>query len=269
MHEIRPIQKFEDDLAPARLMLRVYRLLDCQDNIQGEGEFVDKLRETIEASSSEELMVLHNEIFLGIVRERADVRRRDLKTSTLRHLLRQATVLSCTAMEVYLPALVRLHLPTVVRIRGREFTNQDGVVNEYLAKLNFTLEDVLRATAIEDGPLFIANKILSFIEFQYLGGTKGVAVASGLLGLQQPWDRLAEQLDRDGRELKRILRAAAQRRNDIVHRGDRTVDSPEDGPADIPFSWTNQTVETISSVCHALNELVDEHMREMQQGGEA
>ena len=38
---IRPIQAFEDNIRPAQLMLHVYRLLDCGDAIQTEGEFLE------------------------------------------------------------------------------------------------------------------------------------------------------------------------------------------------------------------------------------
>ena len=266
MLEIRPIQKLEDDLAPARLMLRVYRLLDCQDAIQTDGDFVERIRGAIEAASSEDLMILQNEIFLGIVRERADVRRSDLKSATLAHLLRQATVLSCTALEAYLPTLLLQHLPTVVRIRGRDFAQQDANVAGYLKNLSFSLEEVVHSTSDEDGALFIANKILNHIKFQYLAGEKGVATACGLLGIQKPWNQLAERLDRDDRDLKRTLRSATQRRNDIVHRGDRSTEDPTGEPVEIAYSWALQAVETISLVCHALNELVEEHMRDLQQG---
>lgn len=261
---IRPIQKLEDDIAPARLMLRVHRLLDCQDTILTEGALVERLRELIEAASSEELMVLQNELFVGLVRERAAMRARDLKSATLGHLLRQAVVLSCTALDIYLPALLTEHMPDAVRVRGRSLLADDAQVRGYLKDLTFSVEEVLRATS-EDGSIYIANKILSFIKFKYLAGVGGIAVACRLVGIEQPWSKLAENLGRDERDLKTTIRGATERRNDIVHRGDRDPDQPEGGPRSIGFAWAHQAVETIASVCHALDEVVEAHMRALRK----
>ena len=39
-----PWQIFEDNVRPADLLLRVYRLLDTNDKLQTEGQMVDALR---------------------------------------------------------------------------------------------------------------------------------------------------------------------------------------------------------------------------------
>lgn len=70
---VRPIQAFEDNVRPGKLMLQVYRLLDSGDAIQTAGEFVDKLRALVRAAATEDLMVVQNEIFVGLIRERAQV----------------------------------------------------------------------------------------------------------------------------------------------------------------------------------------------------
>lgn len=261
---IRPIQKLEDDIAPARLMLRVHRLLDCQDRILTDGELVERLREVIAAASSEELMVVQNEIFVGLVRERADLRARDLKSATLGHLLRQAVVLSCTALDTYLPALLAEHLPEAVKVRGRQLLADDKQVKEYLDELKFGVDDVLRATD-DDGHLFIAGRILSFIRYKYLAGLRGIAVTAALLGIQQPWSTIAQALGREERDVKNTLKAATERRNDIVHRGDRDEGDPQGDPREIRYSWAHQGVETIASVCHALDEIATRHMRELRE----
>ncbi len=166
----QPIQTFEDSLRPAKLMLRVYRLLDSNDNIQTDGDFVGKVRTLVSAAASEDLLVVQNEIFLGIVREKALCPRSDLKRSTLCHLLRQAVVASCTALDVYLPALLRVHLPAVIALVGREFYPKDEEVKKYFSDLKFGLDEVLRVMTDEEdsATLFIAIKILGNTEFRYL-----------------------------------------------------------------------------------------------------
>ena len=67
----RPIQGFEDNLRPAKLMIDMYRLLDCADEIQTDGDFVDRLRDLVKAAATEDLMVVQNELFVGLVREKS------------------------------------------------------------------------------------------------------------------------------------------------------------------------------------------------------
>jgi hypothetical protein len=103
---LSPRQTFEDNMRPAQLLLRVYRLLDANDVIMTEGEMVTSLRSLVQASAGEDLMLVYNELFLGLVRERAQIPRSTLRQVSLCHLLRQAVVASCTALETYLPALL-------------------------------------------------------------------------------------------------------------------------------------------------------------------
>src|SRR5262245_25772888 len=134
---LRPIQAFDDNIRPASLMLQVYRLLDCGDAILTEGEFVQRLRELVRASATEDLMVVQNEIFLGLVRERASLPKSHLKSSMLAHLLRQAIVASCTALDAFLPGLLRQHLPSIIEVKSRDFIPQDDAVREYCEELTF------------------------------------------------------------------------------------------------------------------------------------
>jgi len=65
--------------------------------------------------------VISNGIFLGLIRELAEVSPASIKRSALCNLLRQAVVTACTALETYLPTLLRSQLPEVINLRGRDF----------------------------------------------------------------------------------------------------------------------------------------------------
>lgn len=252
-----PRQTFEDNLRPAELLLRVYRLLDADDHILSEGDLVTALRGVVQASAEEELLVVYNELFLGLVRERAQVPRAVLRRSTLCHLLRQAVVASCTALETYLPALLRANLPVLIRARGRDFIPAgDTQMQDYFSELQFNLEETLRLLADENAAEFISNKILGLANFKYLSSRKGVYVTGVLLGLPKPWDDIAEHLKRDKKELMSVMEDTVKRRNDIVHRADRTQDQPGGEMQEIAFAWTQQSVDTIKHICLALDELV-------------
>ena len=128
---LSPKQTFQDNIRPAELLLQVYSLLNADDQIMTEGDLVDSLREIVEATADEDVMVVYNELFLGMVRERASMPKSTLRRSTLCHLLRQSVVVSCTALDAYLPALLRTNLPIIIRAMGRDFIPvTDGKVQE-------------------------------------------------------------------------------------------------------------------------------------------
>jgi len=258
---LRPIQAFDDNIRPASLMLQVYRLLDCGDTILTDGEFVGRLRELVRASATEDLMVVQNEIFLGLVRERANLPKSHLKSSMLAHLLRQAIVASCTALDAFLPGLLRQHLPAVIAVKGRDFIPADETIRDYCDGLKFTVEEVLRLMGDEkEATLYISNKLLALSNFKYLADKRGVHVVGALLGLSNPWELIAEHLGRDRRELVSTLDLTVKRRNDIVHRADRSQGDLEGDQQPISYVQAEQGVDTIKHVCHALNELVDRSM---------
>ena len=276
-----PRQIFEDNIYPADILLQVYRLLDTNDQMFTEGELVEQLRTLVNARSQEYLMLIYNDIFLGLVREKAHLPVDTLRRSTLAHLLRQAVVVSCTAMDTYLPALLKANLATTIKAKGRDFIPvTDGDVMQYfsLKGLTFSLEETMRLISetnysgnVEYASSFIANKILTVSQKLYLSTSKGVHVVGRLLGIENPWDRIVEHLGRNipekenapGKsELKSILDTTVERRNSIVHRGDRRADNPEGEPEEITFSSTRQSVDTVEHVCIALDELVTSNMEE-------
>ena len=264
---LSPRQTFDDNMRPALLLLRVYRLLDSNDNILTEGELLDALREIVQASTDEDLMLIYNEIFVGLVRERAQLPRSTLRQATLCHLLRQAVVASCTALETYLPALLRANLPVMIRARGRDFVPRgDQTFQDYFADLQFSLDETLRLLGDENAPEYISNKILGLANFKYLSSRKGIHVVGVLLGLSEPkpWDAIAAHLNRDKRELMNTLEDTVRRRNDIVHRADRPQTDPGGEAQAITYAWTQQAVDTINHICLALDELVAARVAELE-----
>ncbi len=262
---LKPVTAFEDNLRPAKLMLQVYRLLECGDQLLTDGQFVDRLRAVVKASASEDLIVLQNEIFLGLIRERAGMAKASLKTATLSNLLRQAVVASCTALDAFLPMLLRVHLPYYIACKGREFFPDDQAVREYCKDLQFGLDELLRLLADPNATLYISNKLLGLSTFKYLGHRNGIHVVGAMLGISKPWDAIALQLSRDKKELMRVLDDTVKRRNDIVHRADRSVNGPDAEQQLIAYEQALHGVDTIEVVCLALSGLVERRMRDLQQ----
>ncbi|MFZ5915463.1 MAG: HEPN domain-containing protein [Chloroflexota bacterium] len=261
---LSPKQTFLDNMRPAQLLLQVYRLLESSDNLTTQGNLLNALRGIVGAPADEDLMLIYNEIFLGLVRERANLPRSTLRQVTLCHMLRQAVVASCTAIETYLPALLRANLPIMIRARGRDFVPQgDKIVRDYF-KLQFSLDETLRLLGDPNAAEYISNKIVGYIDFSYLSGERGVHVIGALLGLSDPWNQIATHLSRTVDELKRTLNETIKRRNDIVHRADRPQDDSGGEQQSITFAWAQQAVDTVNHVCLALDELVAARVSELE-----
>lgn len=263
---LSPRQAFEDNIRPAELLLRVYRLLET-DSIATSGDMITSLREVLGCDANEELMLLCNEVFLGLIRERAQIPASALKRSALDNLLRQSVVVASTALETYLPSLLRTNLPPVIEAKGRDFIPQDGELNDYFKELTFDLPETMRILGEpEAAPLFIANRILGLTNFKYLSSRKGIHAVGALLSLEKPWQEIADKLQRDRRDLMNIVDETARRRNDIVHRADRAQSDPTGDTQTISYSWAKQSVDTITHVCLALDELVNARIAELKMG---
>jgi hypothetical protein len=262
---LSPRQIFEDNIRPADLLLKVFRLLD-HDAPNTEAQLLRALRDLVKADKDEGLTVIYNEIFLGLIRERADVTPASIKHSALCNLLRQAVVTASTAMETYLPVLLREHLPRVIDRQGRDFVprKDEDIKNQFRA-LTFALDEAVRIVADPGAPLYIANKMISSLNFSYLSGRRGIHVTGALLGLDNPWRLIADELGREENEIKKTLDATVRRRNDIVHRADRSQDDPAGPPQEIGYPWAKQAVETIRVVCLALDDLVAARLKELNE----
>ena len=129
---LQPYAAFEDNLKPALLMLDVYRLLITEDGPKDAHELVEQLRRLIGCEDDEELLLLQSEMFIGLIRERAEVTKGRLKPKFLTNLLRQAVVCSVTALETYLPALLREHLTRAIELSGRDLLSGKKHFARYL-----------------------------------------------------------------------------------------------------------------------------------------
>jgi hypothetical protein len=260
---LSPRQIFEDNIRPSDLLLKVFRLLE-HDAPNTEAGLQRALRELVKAEKDETLTVIYNEIFLGLIRERAEISDSSIKHSALCNLLRQGVVTACTALETYLPTLLRNQLPEVIKLRGRDFVPRDKEISEQFRNLTFNLDECLRVLTSPD-PLFIANKMISFVNFSYLSGKRGIHVTGALLGIDNPWREIADRLRRDEEELKKTLDDAVNRRNDIVHRADREKKDPDGEAQEIGYAWSRQAVDTVRVVCLCLDELVATRLRELRE----
>lgn len=263
-------QFFEETFRPAKLLIEVYRLLD-NDGIQIDHDWIKQLRPLVGAGAEEELMMLWNGVFLGLVMEAASVRKSSLRRDVLKNLLRQSVVCACTAMESYLQVLLDEHLTEVIRLRRYDvWPKGDKEAIEYFRDFNLGLEGALRLIVGDSDPFAaLSRSLLGYFKFKNLGSDKAVKTAGMMLGLDSPWKQISQHLGRDEADLINGIRTTFKRRNDIVHRGDREL-GQEAGPRqDLNYEWTKHAVETVENVCLSLGELTSRRLTELRSLKEA
>ena len=258
-------QFFEETFRPAKLLIEVYRLLD-NDGIQTEHDWIKQLRPLVGAGADEELMLLWNGVFLGLVMEAASVRKSSLRRDVLKNLLRQSVVCGCTAMESYLQVLLDEHLTEIIRLRGYEvWPKGDKEAIEYFKDFNLGLEGALRLIVGDSDPFAtLARSLLGYFKYKNLGSDKAVKTAGMMLGLEAPWKQISQHLGRDEADLINGIRTIFKRRNDIVHRGDRELGQEAGLREDLNYEWTKHAVETVENVCLSLGELTGKRLAELK-----
>lgn len=254
---------FEDNIRPADLLLKVYRLLE-HDAPNSEEGMLRTLRDLVRAEQDEGLMVICNDVFLGLIRERAEVQPKHVRKAALCNLLRQAVVIACTGLETYLPSVMNAHFEELIRVKGRGFINiKDKEVAGHLETVRFNLSETLQLLA-EPAPLIVANKVRSFLETN-LSGRRGVHVVGVLFGIEDPLGGIGAKLGRKPTELGKFIDDTVSRRNDIVHRADRNRLNMAGDPQPITLGFAMQAVDSIRHVVTCLDEMIQDQMTQLRE----
>src|SRR5215468_8052341 len=133
---------FEAHYRSADVLLRVYRLLESEQGPVTTHRMIPTIRTMIASAEDEEIILLLNELFIGIVRDRADLKPSFFRRDTLDLLLRQAVVAACSALDVYMPHLLNAHLPDVILIRQRNFLPNTGEMRNFFIDFRLKLDDI-------------------------------------------------------------------------------------------------------------------------------
>ena len=219
-----PKQVFEDSFRMAELLIHVYRLFD-NDGLKTEGQMVTSLRGLLECEKDEQIQLIINAVFLGCIRESANVPGAQLKPQSLQNLLRQAVVSGCTAYETYLSTLLAEHILTVIEVRQQDFFPTDSDVVKYFDGLSLGINEAFRLLNQDDRAVFLRSKIVTFVQKKNLGSVAGLKTVGLLLGVEDPWDSLAAHLHKERKDLTKTMGDAIERRNAIVHKADRDLGS--------------------------------------------
>jgi hypothetical protein len=175
-------------------------------------------------------------------------------------LLRQAVVAACSAVDVYYPALLRQHLTQVIKVKERNFLPGDGITKDFLKDFRLKLEDSLRLISDAEPSRVLGDLFVEHIKNKTLSNSQGVIVSLQILGVEEVWNKLAAQIGQPKEALIKQFDALVSRRNDIVHRGDRSSKDPIGPAQSIGYAWADSHIHAARSVVQASDELVQAQM---------
>lgn len=256
-----PLTSFEDSFRTAEILLRVYRLLHTEGGPFREHELLDGVRTLLQIEAEEELLLFLNNMFVGVIREQADVRRTYFREERLALLLRQAVTTACTSLDVYLENLLKYYLPSVIRAKQRNFLPDHRTVRSLFRHFRLELPDVLRLVDAGDPYVILAQQVLRYLERQTLANMDGMEATCRLLGLNDPWQQIADRLGRRDQDVRDHIQALIRRRHDIVHRGDRPMG--DDDVQRITLEWAESHVDSLKHAIRAVDNLTQEAMEDI------
>lgn len=265
---MQPLTIFETHFSVAQVLLKVHRLLETDASPAQVQSALPKVRDAVGCESDEQVILLLNDLFLGLVRQQADLPPDYFRSDNLSLLLRQATVSACTAMDVFFPSLLEQYLPTVVRVKRRNFLPKSGEVKTLFENFRLRLEDIPALLEEDDADVrwnILARRILDYCRDRVTFATvQGVTATMTLLGIEKPWAEVAERAGVPETALRNQIQAVVKRRNDVSHRGDRPVGQPDAPPQSIDYAWTYANVSAIQSVALACDALAKESLRGLE-----
>ncbi|MCL4487041.1 MAG: hypothetical protein M1570_02775 [Chloroflexi bacterium] len=264
-----PLVDFESNFRSAETLIKVYRLLETPDGPQTKHALMERVRELLMAGKEEELVLLVNELFFGVIRENADIRNSVFRRDNLCLLLRQSIVAACSAIDVYFPALLKANLPQIIRIKQRNFLPNDKNTRDFLREFNLTMDETLRLMADPTPEQVLGEYFFEYVKRRTFSTSQGVGVSLLFLGADDGWTKIAARLGTNKEPLSKLFDSLVSRRNDIVHRGDRGSKDPTGAIQDISLSWASSHVQTARNVVQASDELVRQAMDSLREAAPA
>lgn len=264
---MQPITMFDSHFRAAEVLLKVYRLLDSDADDGRQADYIVKLREVANAGADEAVILLLNDLFFGLVRERPSISQTFFGRPNLSLLLRQTVVSACTAMDVFFPALLDKYLPAVVDIRQRNFLPVNGEVKDLFKDFRLRLDEIgALLEPVETSARWeaLTTKVLDHCKSKTLSNVDSISAVLLMIGIDEPWKRIAARAGLPEKSLRDQINNLIKRRNDIVHRGDRTVTQTDDEPRAIDFTWTQSHVMAVQSVVHACDAMADEATHQLR-----
>lgn len=257
---MRPLTLFEAHFRAAQGLLKVYRLLENESSATDD-ELARRLRGVLDITVDESVVLLFNDLLVGLVRERAETQPTFFKQLNLSLLLRQAVVSACTAMDVFFPALLEEYLPEVIRVKQRNWQPSDGDARALLSDFRLKVDElagILEPETVAERWQLFSTRVLAHLRDKTLSNPRGIQATMTILGVDNPWQRIADRSGITANALRQQVQNLTSRRNDIIHRGDRPVGNTDGEPQPIDYAWANAHINAVNSTVAACDTLARE-----------
>jgi len=175
-------------------------------------------------------------------------------------LLRQAIIVSCTALESFFWDALRENVLTIVKARR---TGAD----KSLRDLTFTLGDYISIQQYNDPDLRLKQIILKNFERSTLYDVDSIEKITSTMTVNRFWEGVEEKTGEPAKNLKRQISELIDRRNKIAHRADRPDDGEESdgqGLRPIKLPWVNVRVQACNTLVTASNEIIKEAIQRLE-----
>ncbi len=175
-------------------------------------------------------------------------------------LLRQAVIVSCTALESFFWDALRENVLTIVKAR------RSGA-DKSLRNLTFTLGEYISIQQYEDPDVRLKQIILKNFERSTLYDVDSIEKITSTMTVNQFWEGVEEKTGEPARNLKRQISELIDRRNKIAHRADRPEDredSDGQGLRPIQLPWVNVRVQACNTLVTASNEIIKEAIQKLE-----
>jgi hypothetical protein len=206
-----------------------------------------------------------NDLVVMVARATAPIPQALLIQNGADFLLRQAVVVSCTALESYFWDSLRENVLTIVRVRRRG-------AHESLRELTLTLDDYMSLENYADPNDRLREIILKNFERKTLSNSESIEKIASILTVRDFWAKVSQQCGQEAKDIRRSLDELINRRNQIAHRADRPkqgADPSEEhdslGLRVIAFAWVNTRVSNAKSVVHAANDCFKRSIERLEE----
>lgn len=178
-------------------------------------------------------------------------------------LLRQAVLVSCTALESYFWDVLRENALTVIRAKGRK-------ADDTLKDITISLDDYLSLEGYEDPDVRLQQIILNRFARGTLYDLDKIDEIAGILTVKDFWTPVSAQTGIPANELRTRLGNLIQRRNEITHRADRPDKQTKPDEIDshglrlMSYAWATAHVTTAKSVVAASSDVFKKAITQLQ-----
>jgi hypothetical protein len=184
-------------------------------------------------------------------------------TQGLDFLLRQAVVVSCSALESFIWDILRENALTVIKARGRK-------ADTSLRNITLTLDDYLSLETYTDPDERLKEIILMRFERGTLYDSAKIDEVMKILTVPDLWKEVKNHTGLDASSIRSQLNDLILRRNQIAHRADRPEDdAPPDeldphGLRPITLAWTSTRVATAKAFVQAAAAAVEAAIAQLE-----